>query len=161
MMSNCLHLLRHNSLISGSFLLFLFRKTFNVATVNLLHVVWNVLLMQIVLIKLREDFSNIINDQLWQLSIIVFNNEAKEFAIVIVDNIPNFFLKGKRCQLLPFELGIILANMHNIYFILYFECFVHFIWNYCWIQAWLCHIVTVILQLCRLWFSFFRYATHY
>ena len=128
MMQN-LHLLRNNSFtaVAGSFLLLLLRQGPHGATVDLLDVIGNILLVQVVLVELWKHLSHVIDYQLRQLSIVVFNDEAEELAVVVVDDVAHLLLEWKWCQLLPFELCVVFADVHDIHFILDFEGFVHFV----------------------------------
>ena len=67
----------------------------NISSVNLLHVVLHIFRILIISLKLRKYFSYIIHHQLWQLLIVILNDKAEEFAIVIIYYIAYFLLKWK------------------------------------------------------------------
>jgi hypothetical protein len=63
-----------------------------------------------VLVKLGEHLSNVIDNQLWQFSIVILNDKTEKFAKVVVNNVSYLFSKWKWSQLFPFELGVILGD---------------------------------------------------
>ena len=123
-----LHLLGHNSLTCmRGFLVLLLRQGSHSTPIDLLDMVRNVLLMQIIFVKLWEHFPDVVDHELWQLSIVILNDETEELSIIVVHDISNLLFERKWRQLFPFELGIVLTDMHHVHFVLYFECFVHFV----------------------------------
>ena len=120
--------------------------------------------MLVILFELWKHFSDVVNHQLRQLSIIIFNNEAKELSVAIVNDISHFFLKWERRQLLPFKFGVVFAYMQNIDLILNLICLVHIICDDRTIQPRLCHVSFVRVDFrrgswnYRIWF--FGDATH-
>ena len=101
------------------------------------------MLMLIILFELWEHFSDVVHNQLRKLSIIIFNDETKELSVAIVNDVSNFFLEWERGKLLPFEFGVVFANMQNIDLILNFECFVHIVSHNCTVQSRLGHVTFV------------------
>ena len=94
---NRLHALQHFALfLLGFFLWWVVREQSDYAAVDLLQVVGDVLLMLVILFELWEHFSDVVDHQLRQLSIIIFNDEAKELSVAIVNDISHFFLKWER-----------------------------------------------------------------
>ena len=89
--------------------------------------VLNVLLVLVVSFKLGEHIANVVDHKLWELSVIVFDDEAEELAVTIVDDVAYFLLERERCQLLPFELGVVFAYVKDVDFVLNFICLVHII----------------------------------
>ena len=96
--------------------------------------------MLVILFELWEHFSDVVDHQLGELSVIVFDDEAEELSVTIVNDISYFFLEGERGKLLPFEFGVVFANMQNIDLVLYFVCLIHIVGYNCTVQARLGHV---------------------
>ena len=47
-------------------------------------------------VELREYFSDVVDNQLRQLAIMVFNYKTKEFTVFVVDYLADLFFEGKR-----------------------------------------------------------------
>ena len=141
---NRLHTLQHLALfLLRFFFCCVFREQSNYATVDLLQVVGDVLLMLVILFELWEHFSDVVDHQLGELSVIVFDDEAEELSVPIVNDVSHLFLERERGKLLPFEFGVVFANMQNIDLILNFECFVHIVSHNCTVQSRLGHVTFV------------------
>ena len=54
-------------------------------------------------IELREHFPDVIDDELWKLSVMILDHKAEELAIAVVHDVADLFLERKRCQVLNFE----------------------------------------------------------
>ena len=67
--------------------------------------------MEVVLVKLREHFPNIIHNKLRELSVVILDYKAEEFAVVIIHYIAHFLLERKWRQLLPLKFGVIICNL--------------------------------------------------
>ena len=74
----------------------------DVFTFDLLHGLLLICVMLPILVKLREAGSYIIDEQLRQF-FIRLDNEAKELAMVVVDDIAKFFLEWERFEVFPSE----------------------------------------------------------
>ena len=141
-----LHLLRHNSLAS-CLLILLLRQGSHSTPVNLLDVIWYVLLVQIVFVELWKHFSYVVDHELGQLSIVVFDDEAEELSVIVVHDVSHLLFERKWRQLFPFEFGVVFANMHDVHFILYLKRFIHFIRNNGRIETRLRHVITLAVIL--------------
>ena len=71
-------------------------------TFNLLHGLLLVDMVLPILIELRETTSHIVDEELWQL-FVRFNDEAEEFAMVVIDDIAKLLLEREWLQVFPCE----------------------------------------------------------
>ena len=125
------------------FFCWVFRQQSDYAAVDLLQVVGDVLLMLVILFELWEHFSDVVHHQLRELSVIVFDDETEELSVAIVNDVSHFLLEWERSKLLPFEFGVVFANMQNVDLILNFVCLVHIVSHDCTVQARLGHVAFV------------------
>ena len=72
----------------------------DVLALNLLHRCSLQGMVLPILAELREAGADIINEQLRQL-LVGLDDEAKEFAVIVVHNIPEFLLERERLEVFP------------------------------------------------------------
>lgn len=73
-------------------------------------------------IELREYLPYIINHKLGQLSVMILYNEAKEFAIFVVNDVSHLLFEREGRQLLKLKFGVVLFYFEDINFILNVIC---------------------------------------
>jgi hypothetical protein len=56
-----------------------------------LHLILDLLKVEMVLVELGEDFANVVDHQLRQFSVVVLYNKAKEFAEIIINDVSDLF----------------------------------------------------------------------
>ena len=79
----------------------------------------HILLFLMVPIKLREDLSDVVDNKLRQLTIVIFNYKAEKLAIFIVNNVSYLFFEREWWQLFKLEFSTILFDFKNINFVLH------------------------------------------
>lgn len=65
----------------------------NVPPIDLLDVVSHVLQLLVVPVELGEDFADVVDDELWEFTIMILDDETEEFTIFVVDYVSYLFLE--------------------------------------------------------------------
>ena len=77
-------------------------------------------------VELWKDLSDVVHYELRQFPIVIFNYEAEELSIAIINNVAYFLFEWERRKPLPLKLCVILTNVKHIHIVVYFKGFIHF-----------------------------------